>query len=157
MTAETEQLLVAIPGRDGEATAISTAGVEEGVLEGVAVDLDHQPHALETPEIHTGVIVTFPEADVVVAGLTMADENPLRDRDQHQHHLDQAPAVAAHRATLINQTGDPRRHLQEGGEIDERGHDHPKETRTEAVPTGVRTEVAGADRRDPYHQTGTLL
>jgi hypothetical protein len=157
VTAEIEQQLVGILGKEGEATAISTTGVEEGDPEGVAADHDRQVHALETPEIHMGVIVTFLEADGAVAGLIMADGSLLRGLAQHQHHLDRAPGVAAHRATLIKQTDDRKSHLQEGGEIDERDHGHLEETRTGAVPTDVMTDVAQVDRPDPYRQIGILL
>jgi hypothetical protein len=157
VTAEIEQLLVGIPGKEGEATAISTTEVEEEDSEGVVADHDRQAHALETPEIHTGVIVTFLEADEAVVGLTIADGSPLRVLVQHQRHPDRAPGVAAHHATLINQTGDRRPYLREEGEIDERDQGHPEATRTGAVQTDETTGVARIDRHDPYRQNGILL
>ncbi|KAG8675204.1 hypothetical protein FPOAC1_001181 [Fusarium poae] len=85
------------------------------------------------------------------------DGSPLRVLVQHQRHPDRAPGVAAHHATLINQTGDRRPYLREEGEIDERDQGHPEATRTGAVQTDETTGVARIDRHDPYRQNGILL
>ncbi|RGP62477.1 serine arginine repetitive matrix 1 [Fusarium longipes] len=104
-----------------------------------------------------GAIVMFLEVDEVVAGLIKAGGSPLHGLAQHQLHLDRALGVVVHRAILINLIGDRRLYRREGGEKDERGRGHPEETRTEAVPTDVRTGVVQVDHRDPYRQTVILL
>ncbi|KAM0564082.1 hypothetical protein ACHAPJ_000291 [Fusarium lateritium] len=96
------------------------------------------------------------EADVVEAGLIMAEEShPLR-HVQHRHHLDRVRGAVVRHATPTNRSGNDDQYPQGVRETDERDRDRPEEIHTGVEQIAAVKEVAPTVRRGPLLQTGTL-
>ncbi|KAJ4272115.1 hypothetical protein NW762_000825 [Fusarium torreyae] len=154
-TAETGQLLMEILGKDDEVVGTSTTTEAGEGSKGEVADHDPQAHAFVILGIHSGATVMSREADVVVAGLILVEENHLLRHVQHRHHLDRVRGAVVLHAAPINRNGDDDQYPQGVRETDERDRDRPEEIHTGVEQIAVVKEVAPTVRLGPL-QTGTL-